>query len=89
MQDEDLLSVFRAAEAKGLSLGRQSYTWAVVAYKRRDRPAEALEAATDFSARGIKVRLCSRLTVVLSCARSVFGHRYGTTKGGKVFGALS
>lgn len=54
-QNEALLSVFRDAEGQRLSLSRQSYTWAVVALKRCDRPDEALAVAADLSQRGIAV----------------------------------
>eukprot|EP00903_Cladosiphon_okamuranus_P005631 g5598.t1 len=52
-KDEQLLSLFQRAERRGLSLKRQSYTWAVVAYKRCGRTKEAVDAAVSFSERGI------------------------------------
>ena len=54
-KDEQLLSLFQRAERRGLSLKRQSYTWAVVAYKRCGRTKEAVDAAESFSKRGIVV----------------------------------
>ncbi|CAM9603054.1 unnamed protein product [Ectocarpus sp. 8 AP-2014] len=52
-KDEKLLALFRQAEERGLRLKRQSYAWAVVAYKRCGKAKEALDSAVSFSERGI------------------------------------
>ncbi|CAN0035555.1 unnamed protein product, partial [Ectocarpus sp. 13 AM-2016] len=52
-KDEQLLALFLQAEERGLRLKRQSYAWAVVAYKRCGKAKEALDSALSFSERGI------------------------------------
>lgn len=65
-KDEQLLSLFERAERRGMGLKRQSYTWAVVAYKRCGRTKEAVDAAASFSKRGIVVSfLCTPWLVTM------------------------
>lgn len=72
-KDNQLLTIFQRAEKRGLGLKRQSYTWAVVAYKRCGRTKEALDSALSFSERGIVVSLL--VTLVLSAPPAPFTGR--------------
>lgn len=56
-QDEALVTLFESADREGLVLKGVSYTWAVVALKRSGRTKDALDTATNFSSRGIKVTI--------------------------------